>query len=226
MNYVININHRIITSCYRRQKHFFSQLICNKNNYKVIQNVNNKNINYIIQSQRNFSSNNNIINIEANPDIRSILDNGFVIFDKDHDNKKTNSNASIDPTLCQTILDSCMKDYEEQSKTWKYKLTRIFDIVNTPKNRHSIKLKMNDKLKQLLHHVLYGNKRRQQFYETLYGPSSILVEFSLLLTFPGAPSQALHSDISYQALESQHDNYNLPGLSSTFVAIQDVDRDM
>ena len=44
MNYVININHRIITSCYRRQKHFFSQLICNKNNYKVIQNVNNKNI--------------------------------------------------------------------------------------------------------------------------------------------------------------------------------------
>ena len=73
MNYIININHRIITSCYRRQKHFFSQLICNKNNYKVI-----KNINYIIQSQRNFSSNNNIINIEANPDIRSILDNGFV----------------------------------------------------------------------------------------------------------------------------------------------------
>ena len=85
---------------------------------------------------------------------------------------------------------------------------------------------MNDKLKELLHHVLYGNERRQQFYKTLYGPSSILVEFSLLLTFPGAPSQALHSDISYQALESQHNNYNLPGLSSTFVAIQDVDRDM
>ena len=64
MNYIININHRIITSCYRRQKHFFSQLICNKNNYKVIQNVNNKNINYIIQSQRNFSSNNNFIKCE------------------------------------------------------------------------------------------------------------------------------------------------------------------
>ena len=29
------------------------------------------------------------------------------------------------------IEESCMKDYEEQSKTWKYKLTRIFDIVNT-----------------------------------------------------------------------------------------------
>ena len=146
MNYIININHRIITSCCRRQKHFFSPLICNNNNYKVIQNVNNKNINYIIQSYRNFSNNN--INIEANPDIRSILDNGLVIFDKDDDNKR-NSNASMDPTLCQTILDSCMKDYEEQSKTWKYKLSRIFDIVNTPKNRHSIKLKMNDELKLL-----------------------------------------------------------------------------
>ena len=164
-----------------------------------------------------FSNNDN--RVSNNSDIQNILQNGFTFF-------SNSSSTVVNPALCELILNWCMGNYENQSKTWKYKLSRMFDIVNTPKNRHSIKIKMTEDIFLLLNSVLYGDDRRKCFYENLYGKSSVLVELSLLLTFPGAPAQALHSDISYQALESQFDNHNLPGLSSTFVALQDVHQNM
>ena len=153
--------------------------------------------------------------VTNNVDLRAILTDGFVRFPN-----------SVESRLCESVLRTAMEDFETESKTWQYKLSRIFDIVNTPKNRHSIKLKMSDDVKALLGETLYGDARRESFYETLYGANARLVELSLLLTFPGAPAQALHSDISYQALGSQESNCNLPGLASTFVAIQDVRREM
>lgn len=42
----------------------------------------------------------------------------------------------VNPALCESILNWCMGDYENQSKTWKYnKLSRIFGIANTPKQK-------------------------------------------------------------------------------------------
>ena len=89
--------------------------------------------------------------VTNNVDVQAILRDGFVRFPN-----------SVESRLCESVLRTAMEDFETESKTWQYKLSRIFDIVNTPKNRHSIKLKMSDDVKALLGETLYGDARRNR----------------------------------------------------------------
>ena len=62
-------------------------------------------------------------------------------------------------------------------------------------------------------------------FQSLCGDDGPLVELSVLLTFPGAAPQGLHSDIPFGKLNDDPAT-GLPGLASVFVALHDINMNM
>ena len=100
-------------------------------------------------------------------------------------------------------------------------MRRCFDIVDSPRHRHSFPVQLNPGVDAVLRGVVGG--KNAAFFQELCGADGILVELSALVTFPGASGQSLHTDIPFNALP---ENEGVPPLCSVFVALQDISREM
>ena len=107
--------------------------------------------------------------------------------------------------------------------SWAYAARRFFDIVDSPRHRHSFPLGLTPGVDAALRGVVGGQDAA--LFREMCGDDGILVELSVLVTFPGAQDQSLHTDIPFNALV-ECPVTNVPPLCSVFVALQDIDRDM
>ncbi len=107
--------------------------------------------------------------------------------------------------------------------SWAYPVRRFFDIVDSPRNRHSFPVSLTPGVDAAVRSIVGGTNA--SLFREICGDDGILVELSALITFPGARAQSLHTDIPFNALPECKET-NTPPLCSVFVALQDVDRDM
>ena len=132
---------------------------------------------------------------------------------------------SLPEDVTSRALDFVLRLQEEKSSSLRYKLGRIFDIVDSPKNRHSFPVPLSPEIKPILDHVCGADKSAKAMFQSLCGDDGPLVELSVLLTFPGAAPQGLHSDIPFGKLNDDPAT-GLPGLASVFVALHDINLNM
>ena len=126
--------------------------------------------------------------------------------------------SSMTTKVHQLMLD----EHAALSTTWRYKFGRFFDIVDSPLHRHSFPVPLCSDIQNVVGTIV---RNHRQLFIDLAGIDGILVELSILLTFPGAAQQSIHSDIKHGALEDDADT-GAPGLASVFVALQDVKKEI
>ena len=98
---------------------------------------------------------------------------------------------------------------------------RFFDIVDSPLHRHSFPIPLSMEIKNVLNNLIGSNST---LFTDVAGTKGKLVELSVLLTFPGASAQSIHSDIPYGSLPDSP--IGAPGLASVFVALQEINMAM
>ena len=126
--------------------------------------------------------------------------------------------SSMTTKVHQLMLD----EHAALSTTWRYKFGRFFDIVDSPLHRHSFPVPLCSDIQNVVGTIV---RNHRQLFIDLAGIDGVLVELSILLTFPGASQQSIHSDIKHGALEDDADT-GAPGLASVFVALQDVKKEI
>ena len=142
---------------------------------------------------------------------KRIVDNGYVRL-----------NHQIPTKTITNALNYSLIQQQSLSSTWLYKFRRLFNGINSPTFRHSFPVDLSPEIHDVVTSVVSNHK---EFFQELAGQDGILVELSVLLTFPGASEQTIHSDIPYGSLNDDPIT-GAPGLASVFVALQEITKDM
>ena len=144
--------------------------------------------------------------------MRTLREDGFTVLE-----------TAVPAATARQALAEVHSELAELEASWAYSLRRFFDIVNSPHHRHSFPVQLTPGVLQTIRGVV--GKLDPSLFQEMVGKNGILVELSALVTYPGAQSQALHTDIPFNALPEDKET-GCPPLCSVFVALQDIDRDM